>query len=85
MTPKVFCSHRSVDKREVEDFVRRLRHRGIDAWFDTWEIQPGDDIVVRINQGPRSVNCSRLRAQFRVAGYELETETTGGLADARRG
>lgn len=49
--PKVFCSHRQVDKPAVEAFARRLRERGIDAWFDTWEIQPGDDSVQGMNQG----------------------------------
>ena len=49
--PKVFCSHRQVDKPAVEAFARRLRERGIDAWFDKWEIQPGDDFVQGINEG----------------------------------
>ncbi|MEJ8846112.1 tetratricopeptide repeat protein [Variovorax rhizosphaerae] len=49
--PKVFCSHRNVDKPAVEDFARRLRERGIDAWLDKWEIRPGDDFVQRINEG----------------------------------
>jgi tetratricopeptide (TPR) repeat protein len=49
--PKVFCSHRQVDKPAVEAFARRLRERGIDAWLDKWEIQPGDDCVQGINKG----------------------------------
>lgn len=51
MAVKVFCSHRGVDKPEVEAFARRLRDSGIDAWFDKWEIAPGDDIVARMNAG----------------------------------
>ena len=47
MAVKVFCSHRSVDKPEVEAFATLLRKKGIDAWFDRWEIAPGDDIVAR--------------------------------------
>ena len=31
MAVKVFCSHRGVDKPEVEAFARRLRDSGIDA------------------------------------------------------
>ena len=50
-TPKVFCSHRQVDKLAVEVFARRLRERGVDAWLDKWEIQPGDDFVQGINEG----------------------------------
>ncbi len=49
--PKVFCSHRQVDKPAVEAFASQLRARGIDAWFDKWEVQPGDDFVKRINEG----------------------------------
>lgn len=51
-TPRrVFCSHRSVDKPEVQAFAARLRAAGIDAWFADWEVQPGDDFVARINEG----------------------------------
>ena len=50
MAVKVFCSHRSVDKPEVEAFATLLRKKGIDAWFDRWEIAPGDDIVARMNE-----------------------------------
>jgi tetratricopeptide (TPR) repeat protein len=49
--PKVFCSHRQVDKPAVEAFARRLRERGINAWLDKWEVQPGHDFVQRINEG----------------------------------
>lgn len=48
---RVFCSHRGVDKAEVEAFARRLREAGIDAWFDQWEIAAGDDIVASMNRG----------------------------------
>lgn len=47
--PKVFVSHASEDKtRFVEQFALRLRERGIDAWYDKWEMQPGDSLVDRI-------------------------------------
>lgn len=46
---KAFISHASEDKeRFVEAFVRRLREKGVDAWYDEWEIQPGDSIVDKI-------------------------------------
>lgn len=46
---KAFISHASEDKgRFVEVFARRLREKGIDAWYDEWEIQPGDSIVDKI-------------------------------------
>jgi hypothetical protein len=47
--PKVFLSHASEDKaRFVVDFATRLRERGIDVWFDRWEMLPGDSLVRKI-------------------------------------
>jgi hypothetical protein len=48
---KVFCSFRSADRAAVEAFARRLRERGLNAWFDEWEIKPGDDLVARLDSG----------------------------------
>lgn len=45
--PRVFISysHDSQDhKKWVVDFATRLRHSGVDAILDQWELQPGDDI-----------------------------------------
>ena len=57
---KVFCSHRSTDKNKVEDFARRLRAEGIDAWLDKWEIMAGDDIVAKIDQGLRECDVGLI-------------------------
>jgi len=48
---KAFISHSSKDA----DFVHRLAtdlrvHEGIDAWWDRWEINPGDKIPDRIEE-----------------------------------
>ena len=48
---KVFCCHRSVDKPRVEAFARRLIADGIDAFFDKFEIGPGDNYVTIVNRG----------------------------------
>lgn len=49
VAPKVFVSHTWEDKaRFVLEFATRLRERGIDAWLDQWEIQPGDSLVQKI-------------------------------------
>jgi hypothetical protein len=51
MSPKVFVSHASEDKdRFVLGFATRLRQEGIDAWFDKWEMLPGDSLVDKIFQ-----------------------------------
>ncbi len=48
---KVFLSYRSTDRVVVEEFAGRLRRDGIDAWYDGWEIEPGDDIVAKMDEG----------------------------------
>ncbi len=48
---RVFLSYRSVDKARVLALATQLNAAGIDAWFDGWEILPGDDFVTKINQG----------------------------------
>lgn len=49
---KVFISHSSVDKKFVQRLAMDLRTRkGIDAWFDQWEINPGDKIPERLEEG----------------------------------
>ena len=49
--PVVFCSHASADKPAVLAFAQRLAADGIDAWVDQWEIDSGQDLVARINDG----------------------------------
>ncbi len=58
--PKVFCSHRSVDKPRVREIARRLREAGIDAWLDEWEIGPGDNFVAAINSGLASYDLGLI-------------------------
>lgn len=48
---KVFLSYRSTDRVVVKEFAERLRRDGVDAWYDYWEIAPGDDIVAKMDQG----------------------------------
>jgi hypothetical protein len=49
MNPKVFVSHASEDKnRFVTEFATKLRKNGVDAWFDKWEMLPGDSLVDKI-------------------------------------
>jgi hypothetical protein len=48
-SPSVFLSYSSLDKeRFAQGLAARLRARGIDVWFDDWEILPGDSLVDRI-------------------------------------
>ncbi len=49
--PKAFISHNRANKAEAEELARELRRNGVDAWFDKWEIGPGDSLVQKINEG----------------------------------
>src|ERR1017187_421028 len=48
---RAFISYSSIDRPAVEKLALGLRERGIDPWWDKWEIGPGDDIVASINAG----------------------------------
>ena len=49
---KVFISHSSVDTKFVRHLTTDLRTReGIDAWLDRWEINPGNRILERLEEG----------------------------------
>lgn len=49
LPPVAFLSHASEDKPTfVEPLARELASRGVRAWLDRWEIQPGDSLVQRL-------------------------------------
>jgi hypothetical protein len=50
-THDVFLSHSSTDKVVVRDIAQRLRADGLRVWLDDWEIQPGDNIPAKIEEG----------------------------------
>jgi len=47
----VFLSHSTKDKAIVRPLAERLRADGLQVWFDEWEIQPGDSIPAKIEDG----------------------------------
>ncbi|MDD5392700.1 MAG: toll/interleukin-1 receptor domain-containing protein [Thiothrix sp.] len=47
----VFISHRKHDTELAERLSQTLEQAGHTVWFDEWEINLGDSIVERINQG----------------------------------
>jgi len=87
---KVFVSHSSKDKEFVLRLATDLRTReGIDAWLDQWEINPGDIIPERIEEGlseadvlilvlsPDSVNSPWVK-------YERQAWLTMQIEDEKR-
>ena len=49
--PKVFISYSSADGDVVKGIAQQLVFRGIEVWYDRWEINVGDSIVQKINDG----------------------------------
>ena len=47
----VFLSHSSKDKVVVRELAAKLKADGVRVWFDEWEIQFGDSILSKIEQG----------------------------------
>lgn len=50
-TLKVFLSHSSYDKKTVDTIFNEFQKSGISAWYDKYQIQPGDSITEKINEG----------------------------------
>ena len=48
---KVFLSHSSNDKKYIDTIFNELQVNEIRAWYDKYEIWPGDSIVEKINEG----------------------------------
>jgi|GEM_PF-657453 len=47
----VFLSHSSADKGLVDTVFNELHKREVRAWYDRYEIDPGDSITDKINEG----------------------------------
>src|SRR5436305_8836533 len=47
----VFISHRKSDDKEAESLAKEIQAAGHTVWLDVWDIDLGDSIVDRINQG----------------------------------
>lgn len=47
----VFLSHSSKDKAIVRVLAEWLQTDGLRVWLDEWEIRPGDNIPVKIEEG----------------------------------
>lgn len=77
-THDIFLSHSAKDKAVVRPLAERLRVDGLRVWFDEWEIRPGDNIPLKIEEGlERSRNlvlCMSANA-FDSDWAQLESQT----------
>lgn len=51
MKPRIFLSHSKSDKVFVEKIANDLRSARVDAWYDEWEIPPGESFRREITNG----------------------------------
>ncbi|MCC7479020.1 toll/interleukin-1 receptor domain-containing protein [bacterium] len=52
--PRAFLCHSSKDKPFVEALAEHLMAHGVEVWFDKWDIQPGDSLRRKIEEGIES-------------------------------
>ncbi|MGK4567568.1 toll/interleukin-1 receptor domain-containing protein [Flavobacterium sp. 3HN19-14] len=52
----IFMSHRIKDNDEAENLANHLRNEGHNVWLDIWEINIGDSILKKMNEGLQSAN-----------------------------
>jgi hypothetical protein len=52
----VFISHRGNDSKEAEQLAHQIQSAGHNVWLDVWEIDLGDSIIERMNQGLEGAN-----------------------------
>jgi hypothetical protein len=49
--PKVYLAHASDDKPIVRSIAEYLMQNGVEVWFDEWEIEPGDSLRQKMEEG----------------------------------
>ena len=49
--PRVYLAHASEDKADVRPIAEYLMGHGVDVWFDEWEINPGDSLRQKMEEG----------------------------------
>ena len=49
--PRVYLAHASEDKEMVRPLARYLMDHGVETWFDEWEIDPGDSLRQKMEEG----------------------------------
>jgi len=47
----LFLSHAGEDTAWCETLAERMRNYGVRVWLDKWELQPGDYLLARLNDG----------------------------------
>ncbi|RPJ99321.1 toll/interleukin-1 receptor domain-containing protein [Priestia endophytica] len=70
--PRIFLSHSSKDKEIVDVIFSKLKQSEIDAWYDKYEIHPGDSITDKVNEG-----LSKCKIGVLILSKNFFDETSG--------
>lgn len=49
--PKIYLAHASEDKPRIRPLAEYLMANGIEVWLDEWEIEPGDSLREKMEEG----------------------------------
>jgi hypothetical protein len=88
--PKGFVSYSHRDKDIARDLAERLRVNGVKAWFDGWEIRPGDSLIEEIfENGLKSAKLfvillSNASVQSRWVRHELDVAVVKRIEETTR-
>jgi len=89
MKKNVFLSHSSQDKHTVKNLAEQLKNRNVHVWLDEWEIDVGDSIPAKVQEGlekadfvavwltPNSVNSGWVTTEWQTKIYnQISTQKT---------
>ena len=74
---EVFLSHSAKDKAVVRAVAERLRADGLKVWFDEWEMNPGDSIPAKIEEGLEHSELGIRNSEFGIAQPSMSANAVG--------
>lgn len=82
--PKLFVSYCHQNQKEVQSIIQDLRYTGLDFWLDEEQIDIGDSIIDKVNEGISQsdipiIFISQATKESLFASYELKTFLTNTI------
>jgi hypothetical protein len=81
---KIFISHSAKDKSLADRLANDLRAAGMEVWYDSDEINVGDSILEKIEQGAKSDFMVIILSPESVASWMVKQEMVMFLNEERR-
>lgn len=77
---KAFISHDSRDKnRFVKEFATKLLEKGIDVWYDDWELQLGDSLMKIFEEIPKCDIFITIISKYSIHSKWVKEESDSGF------